>query len=167
MIRALFPGSFDPPTLGHIDIIERACILFDELIVLVAANTAKTGLFSPDERRALLDECVSMRPNVSVRICDTLVAAFARDVNCTVLIRGVRNPSDYSYEYELSRLNKHVNPSLETILFPADPRFIALSSSAIKELASYGGDVSSLVPPHVEAALRTKLVTNRPADKAR
>ncbi len=157
MIKAVFPGSFDPPTLGHIDIIERASGLFDELIVLVAANSAKSGLFAPEERAAMLREILGSRPGISVRLCDTLVADFAGKEGCAVLVRGVRNPSDYSYEYELSQLYRHLNAKLETIMIPADPKFIALSSTAIREFASYGGDVSSLVPPVVEAALRVKL----------
>ncbi len=157
MIRAVFPGSFDPPTLGHLDIIERASLLFDELLVLIAANSAKSVLFSPEERAELLREMIVGRPNISVRLCDTLVADFARNEGCAVLVRGVRNPVDYSYEYELSQLYKHLNPALETVLIPADSRFLALSSTAIKELASYGADVSSLVHPLVEAALKRKL----------
>jgi len=163
MIKAVFPGSFDPPTLGHLDIIERASGLFDELVVLVAANGAKAGLFSPEERVGLLRDILGARPKVSVRSCDTLVADFARDEGCAVLVRGVRNPSDYSYEYELSLLYRHLNSALEFILIPADPRYLALSSTAIKELASYGADVSALVHPLVETALKRKL---RPASRS-
>jgi pantetheine-phosphate adenylyltransferase len=157
MIRAVFPGSFDPPTFGHLNIIERARGIFEELMVVVAVNRAKTGLFSPEERFGLLSELLKGYPNVSVHLCDTLIVDFARKHGCKVLVRGVRSVPDFSHEFELSILNKGLNPGVETILLPTDPKFFVLSSSAIKELASYDGDLSAMVPPIVAKAVKDKL----------
>ena len=147
MIKAVFPGSFDPPTFGHLNIVERARGLFDELLVVVAVNRQKTGLFAPEERRDLLLELLGGYPNVSVHLCDTLIVNFAREHGCKVLVRGVRSVPDFSYEFELSIMNKGLNPSVETIFMPTDPKFFVLRSSAIKELASFDGDLSTMVPP--------------------
>lgn len=157
MIKAVFPGSFDPPTFGHLNIIERARSLFDELLVVVAVNRQKTGLFAPEERRDLLVELLSGYPNISVHLCDNLIVEFARSHGCKVLVRGVRSVPDFSYEFELSIMNKGLNPGVETIFMPTDPRFFVLRSSAIKELAMYDGDISSMVPPTVERAVKTKV----------
>lgn len=161
MIRAVFPGSFDPPTFGHLNIIERARAIFEELMVVVAVNSAKTSLFSPEERLGFLSELLNGFPNVSVHRCDTLVVDFARKNGCKVLIRGVRSVPDFSHEFELSILNKGLNPSVETILLPTDPKFFVLSSSAIKELASYEGDLSSMVPPNVAKAVKAKFSSRK------
>ncbi len=156
MIKAVFPGSFDPPTFGHINIIERARGLFDELLVVVAVNRQKTGLFAPEERRDLLVELLGGYPNVSVQLCDTLIVEFARTHGCKGLVRGVRSVPDFSYEFELSILNRGLNPGVETIFIPTDPKFFVLRSSAIKELAAYDGDISGMVPPNVATAVRAK-----------
>lgn len=160
MIKAVFPGSFDPPTFGHLNIIERARGLFDEILVVVAVNRQKTGLFAPEERRDLLVELLGGYPNVSVHLCDSLIVNFARDHDCKVLVRGVRSVPDFSHEFELSILNKGLNPAVETILMPTDPKYFVLSSSAIKELASYDGDLSAMVPPIVAAAVKAKFATS-------
>ena len=157
MIKAVFPGSFDPPTFGHLNIIERARGLFDELMVVVAVNRQKTGLFAPEERRDLLVELLDGYPNVSVHLCDCLIVEFARRNECKVLVRGVRSVPDFSYEFELSIMNKGLNPAVETIFIPTDPRFFVLRSSAIKELAMYDGDLSSMVPPNVAVAVKAKV----------
>ncbi len=156
MIKAVFPGSFDPPTFGHLNIIERARDLFDELLVVVAVNRQKTGLFAPEERRDLLVELLGGFANVSVHLCDKLIVEFARSNGCRVLVRGVRSVPDFSYEFELSIMNKGLNPAVETIFMPTDPKFFVLRSSAIKELALYDGDISSMVPPNVAKAVRAK-----------
>jgi pantetheine-phosphate adenylyltransferase len=166
MIRAVFPGSFDPPTFGHLNVIERARVIFEELMVVVAVNSAKTSLFSPEERLGFLSELLKGYPNVSVHRCDTLVVDFARKNGCKVLIRGVRSVPDFSHEFELSILNKGLNPSVETILLPTDPKFFVLSSSAIKELASYEGDLSSMVPPNVAKAVKAKFSSKKGKDAA-
>jgi pantetheine-phosphate adenylyltransferase len=157
MIRAVFPGSFDPPTFGHLNIIERSRVIFEELMVVVAVNSAKSGLFSPEERVELLHGLLKGYPNVSVHQCDTLIVDFARRHDCKVLVRGVRSVPDFSYEFELSILNKGLNPAVETIFMPTDPRFFVLRSSAIKELASYDGDLSTMVPPIVAEAVKAKI----------
>jgi len=160
MIKAVFPGSFDPPTYGHLNIVDRARGLFDELLVVVAVNRQKTGLFAPEERRDLLLELLSGYPNVSVHLCDTLIVNFAREHSCKVLVRGVRSVPDFSYEFELSIMNKGLNPGVETIFMPTDPKFFVLRSSAIKELASFDGDLSTMVPPNVAAAVKAKFASS-------
>lgn len=154
MVKAVFPGSFDPPTYGHLNIIERARTVFEEVLVVVAVNRSKSSNFSEDERVAFMRELVSGWPNVSVHTCDTLIVDFARANKCRVLLRGVRSVQDFSYEFELSVMNKGLGPEIETFFMPTDPRFFVLRSSAIKELASFGGDVSKMVPPVVAEALK-------------
>lgn len=154
MVKAVFPGSFDPPTYGHLNIIERARTVFEEVLVVVAVNRSKSSNFSADERVAFMQELVSGWPNVSVHTCDTLIVDFARAYKCRVLLRGVRSVQDFSYEFELSVMNKGLGPEIETFFMPTDPRFFVLRSSAIKELASFGGDVSKMVPPVVAEALK-------------
>lgn len=153
---ALFPGSFDPPTYGHLNIIERARILFDEIQVVVAVNSSKKYLFSEDERVSMMKELVKHWDTVSVHTCDTLIVKHAIDQKANVLIRGVRNFADFSYEFDLSLLNRGLSSQIETIFLPTDPEFFVLRSSAIKELAALGGDVSKMVPPVVEEALKRK-----------
>jgi len=154
MVKAIFPGSFDPPTYGHLNIIERARTVFAEILVVVAANVSKNTLFSPAERVAFMEELVSGWPNVSVHTCDTLIVDFARAHGCRVLLRGVRSVPDFTYEFELSIMNKGLGPEIETFFMPTDPKYFVLRSSAIKELASFGGDVRGMVPPVVAEALR-------------
>jgi pantetheine-phosphate adenylyltransferase len=158
MVKAIFPGSFDPPTYGHLNIVDRARGIFEELYVVVAVNRQKkSGLFSPEERIALLEDLLKPYPNVSVHLCDTLIVNFARSHGCHVLVRGVRSVPDFSYEFELSIMNKGLDPSIETIFMPTDPKYFVLRSSAIKELASFDGDLSAMVPPNVATALREKV----------
>ena len=157
MVKAVFPGSFDPPTFGHLNIIERARGIFEELYVVVAVNRQKTGLFSPEERLALLQELLAPYGNVSVHLCDSLIVNFARDHGCRVLVRGVRSVPDFSYEFELSILNKGLDPGIETIFMPTDPKYFVLRSSAIKELAAFDGDLTNMVPIQVAEAVRRKV----------
>jgi len=156
MVKAVFPGSFDPPTFGHLNIIERVRGIFEELFVVVAANQSKSALFSPAERLALLQELLAPYSNVQVHLCDTLIVNFAREHGCKVLVRGIRSVPDFSYEFELSILNKGLDPSVETIFLPTDPRYFVLRSSAIKELAAFDGDLSAMVPKNVIRALGVK-----------
>ncbi len=157
MVKAVFPGSFDPPTFGHLNIIERARGIFEELYVVVAVNRQKSGLFSPEERLGLLQELLAPYGNVSVHLCDSLIVNFARDHGCRVLVRGVRSVPDFSYEFELSILNKGLDPGIETIFMPTDPKYFVLRSSAIKELASFDGDLTNMVPTQVAEAVRRKV----------
>ena len=151
---AIFPGSFDPLTFGHLDLIERASRLFDKVIVLVATNTAKQSLFIPNVRQQFVANAVQHFPNVSVEhLTDELVMQYAKQVGATVLIRGVRNTVDFEYEYSIANANRQLNPQLETVLLYADERYRHLSSSLIKEIAKFGGDISQMVPPEVGQAL--------------
>jgi pantetheine-phosphate adenylyltransferase len=153
MVKAVFPGSFDPPTFGHLNIIERARTIFERVLVVVAVNRDKNYLFNTEERLAFMREFVAPWPNVEVHACDTLIVEFARKHSCRVLLRGVRSVQDFSYEFELSILNKGVGPEIETFFMPTDQKYFVLRSSAIKELASLGGDVSGMVPSVVATAL--------------
>jgi pantetheine-phosphate adenylyltransferase len=156
MLKAIFPGSFDPPTFGHINIIERASSFFDEFIVVVAANRGKNHLFSPDERIAMLKELVKSWKNVSVVLWDSLIVDFMKIHDIRLMVRGVRGANDFSYEFDLSMMNKALAPHIETIFMTTDPEYFVLRSSTIKELASFHGDVSAMVPPLVAEALKRK-----------
>jgi pantetheine-phosphate adenylyltransferase len=156
MLKAAFPGSFDPPTSGHINIIRRASELFEELTVVVAENRQKKYLFSSEERASMINELVKDRENVSVMICDTLIVDFLRKKGIKVLIRGVRGLEDFSYEFELSMMNKTLDPGIETIFMTTDPEYFVIRSSSIKELASFKGDLHGMVPPTVAEALKKK-----------
>jgi pantetheine-phosphate adenylyltransferase len=156
MLRAAFPGSFDPPTLGHVNIIQRAASIFDELVVVVAENRQKKYLFSAAERTSMIKELVRDHKNVSVEICDTLIVDFIQRRDIRLLVRGVRGVDDFSYEFELSMMNKTLNPRIETIFMTTDPEYFVLRSSSIKELASFHGDITGMVPPAVAAALKAK-----------
>ncbi len=156
MLKAAFPGSFDPPTFGHLNIVERASGIFQELLIVVAVNRQKNYLFSPDERIAMMRELVKPWKNVTVEVCDSLIVDFLRKRDIRVLVRGVRGVSDFSYEFDLSMMNKGLDATMETIFMTTDPKYFILRSSAIKELASFGGDVSTMVPPPVAEALKSK-----------
>jgi pantetheine-phosphate adenylyltransferase len=155
-MKAAFPGSFDPPTLGHLNIIQRSVSIFDEIIVVIAVNSQKTYLFSAEERLELVSALVKPWENVSVAICTGLIVDFLRENSIPVIIRGIRE-GDFSYEFELSMMNRALDPEIETIFLATDPAYLVIRSSAIKELASFGRSVSSMVPPAVEAALKIKL----------
>ena len=156
MFKAVFPGSFDPPTLVHLNIIERASAIFDELVVVVAENRQKKYLFSAEERLQIIREMAKDRKNVRCLIWDSLIVDLMKQENIRILIRGVRGMEDFSYEFELSMMNKALLPNIETLFITTDPKYIVLRSSSIKELASFGGDVSLMVPPMVSEALKAK-----------
>ena len=156
MFKAAFPGSFDPPTLGHLNIIERASAVFDEVMVVVAENRQKSSLFSAQERLEMMEEMVKSRKNVRCYIWDSLIVDFMKRENIRLLIRGIRGMDDFSYEFELSMMNKALYPHIETLFMTTDPRYIVLRSSSIKELASFHGDVSLMVPHLVADALKKK-----------
>jgi pantetheine-phosphate adenylyltransferase len=157
MLKAAFPGSFDPPTLGHTNIIQRAAGIFDELLVIVAENPTKKYLFSARERIDLVTSLIKPWKNVSVTLCTGLVVDLLKEQGISLLLRGVRGEVDFSYEFELSMMNKALNPEIETIFMTTDPDYFVLRSSSIKELASFHGDVSAMVPPEVARALKDKL----------
>jgi pantetheine-phosphate adenylyltransferase len=156
MFKTAFPGSFDPPTLGHLNIIERAARIFDEVLVVVAENRQKKYLFPVEERIAIVSSLVKPWKNVSVAQCDSLIVDFIKKRNIRILLRGVRDVGDFSYEFELSMMNKALDATIETIFMTTDPEYFVLRSSTIKELASFHGDVSSMVPLLVAEALRAK-----------
>ena len=158
MITALFPGSFDPPTFGHLNIIERARKIFGEIHVVIAVNSQKKYLFSEDERLEMMQKLTDKWDNVHVSTCRTLIVEYARKNNAIVLLRGIRNVADFSYEFDLSMLNKGLDSSIETVFMPTDPEFFVLKSSAIKELALLGGDISKMVPDLVANLLKKKLI---------
>lgn len=156
MIKAVFAGSFDPPTFGHLNIIERARKIFSEIHVVIAVNSNKKYLFSVEERVNLMKNLTSHWDNVVVNPWDSLIVDYAKKNNAGVLIRGVRNTGDFSYEFDLSLLNKGLACDIETVFLPTEPKYFVLRSSSIKELASLGGDVSSMVPSLVSEALKEK-----------
>jgi pantetheine-phosphate adenylyltransferase len=160
MFKAVFPGSFDPPTLGHLNIIERASQIFDELVVVVADNRQKKYLFPVEERAKMMKEIVKNAKNVRVASWDSLIVDFLKKENIKILIRGVRGMDDFSYEFELSMMNKALHPNIETLFMTTESKYIVLRSSSIKELASFYGDVSQMVPPLVAEALKKKFQHN-------
>ncbi|AGA58269.1 Phosphopantetheine adenylyltransferase [Thermobacillus xylanilyticus] len=159
---AVYPGSFDPVTLGHMDIIRRAAKQFDKLIVAVLNNTSKNPLFSVEERKALLEAATSDLPNVEVDSFRDLLVRYMKTRNADVIIRGIRSVSDFEYELQLASTNHQLDSSIETIFMMTNPKYSYLSSSIVKEIAMFHGDVGDLVPPEVEAALRTKFASAAP-----
>ncbi len=156
MNKAIFPGTFDPPTNGHLNIIQRASKLFEEIDVVVAVNKNKSCLFSEEERVSLLKELVKDFPNVSVHSSSSLIVDYAKKTGSNILIRGIRNTVDFSYEFDLSLMNHNLNSEVETLFIPTDQKYLVLKSSSIKELAAFGGDISSMVPETVRLALEKK-----------
>jgi pantetheine-phosphate adenylyltransferase len=157
-MQAVFPGTFDPPTNGHLNLIERASKLLDRVLVVVSDNSQKNCLFNPSERKAFMIEMTKHLANVEVHVWSKLIVDFARQNDIGMIIRGVRAFTDFGYEFELSMINKGINPQIETFLMPTDPRYFVLRSSAIKDLVRLECDVSSMVPPVVETALKLKLL---------
>jgi|FaiFalFF_MnMetaG_3_1042247.scaffolds.fasta_scaffold01350_8 pantetheine-phosphate adenylyltransferase len=154
--RAVYPGSFDPPTLGHLDVIERAARLFDELIVAVAVNADKKPLFSLQERVEMLRECCAHLPNVRVIQLEGLLARFAQQMGACAIVRGLRAVSDFEYEFQMASMNRQLAPEVDTCFLMTHQHYAFLSSSIVKEVARLGGDVSALVPANVEKRLRQK-----------
>jgi pantetheine-phosphate adenylyltransferase len=152
----IYPGSFDPPTRGHDNLVRRSLALCDELIVAVATHPAKTPLFTAEERLALLRQALGDDPRIRYLAVGGLLADFAREVGATILIRGLRAAGDFEYELQMALMNRQLNPALDTVfLAPAfDQTYI--SSSLVREVARYGGDVSRLVHPAVAAALQQR-----------
>ena len=156
MITAVFPGTFDPPTYGHLNIIERTCRLFDSIDVAISINPDKTCLFSAEERLAMLTELTKGFDNVQVHTCNTLIVDYCRAVGAKVLLRGIRNTNDFSYEFDLSLMNRSLNGEVETLLVPTEQRYFLIRSSSIKEVARFGGDISGMVPSIVVDAIKEK-----------
>ncbi|MFZ3100993.1 MAG: pantetheine-phosphate adenylyltransferase [Desulfitobacteriaceae bacterium] len=159
---AIYPGTFDPVTYGHLDILQRAVGVFDEVIIAVAADSNKSPLFSLGERIQLLTEATVDMPTVSVRVFEGLTVEFARRCGSAAIIRGLRVMSDFEYEFQLALMNKKLATDVETVFLMTKSDFSFISSSAIKWVASLHGSVSEFVPDHVEKALMEKYRTHRP-----
>ena len=154
--RAVYPGSFDPLTNGHLDIIERAAKMVDELYVGVLNNSAKNSLFSLDERVSMLEEETAGIPNVVVDSFDGLLVDYMRRIDAQIIIRGLRAISDYEYEIQIAQTNHKVNPEVETVFLTTNLRYSYLSSTIVKEFASYGGDISHFVPERLMGRIYAK-----------
>jgi pantetheine-phosphate adenylyltransferase len=150
---ALCPGSFDPPTNGHVDVIERAARYFERVCVAVIANPSKSPLFSVDERTDLLENVLSHLRNIEVASFDGLLVDFARDRGLPVIVKGLRAVSDFEYELQMAQMNSTLLPGLDTVFISGKPEWAFLSSSLVKEVARFGGAVEGLVPPLVAKAL--------------
>lgn len=155
--KAIYPGTFDPVTLGHLDIVTRAALMFDQVILAVAASPGKKPMFSLDERVALAREVVRHLPNVEVVGFSDLMANFAREQQANVLVRGLRAVSDFEYEMQLAQMNRHLLPTLESVFLMPSEGFSFVSSSLVKEVARHGGDVTAFLPASVHQALLAKL----------
>ncbi len=153
---ALYPGSFDPPTRGHEDLIRRAAALVDRLVVAVVVNPNKQPLFSAAERVGLLAEAVADLPNVTISRFEGLVVEFARTIDATMLVRGVRSVGDFESEQQMAQMNRQLHPGLETVFLAPSPGLGHLSSTLVREVAKLGGDVGAMVPPGVAAALHAR-----------
>ena len=154
--RAVYPGSFDPVTNGHLDIIERAAKIVDELYVGVLNNSAKKSLFSISERVSMIEELTAHIENVRVSSFDGLLVDYMDRIDAKIIIRGLRAISDYEYELQIAQTNSKVNPNVETIFLITNLRYSYLSSTIVKEFASYGGDISHFVPEQVIRRIREK-----------
>jgi pantetheine-phosphate adenylyltransferase len=153
---AIYPGSFDPPTRGHEDLIRRSLLLTDRLIVAVAVNPAKQPLFTPEERLAMLRATTGGDPRIEFVAFEGLLAQFAQRVGASVVVRGLRAVSDFEYEFQMALMNRQLHPALETVFLVPALDLTYLSSSLVREVARFGGDVSSLVHPVVARALRDR-----------
>ena len=146
MKRAIYPGSFDPLTLGHLDMIERSAKIVDELVIGVLNNSAKNSLFSLDERVSMIKEMTESMPNVTVASFDGLLVDYMKEINATIIVRGLRAVTDFEYELQIAQTNHVENPNVETIFLTTSLQYSYLSSTIVKEFASYGGDISKFVP---------------------
>jgi len=161
MTIAIYPGSFDPITYGHLDIVERAVKIFDEVIIAVMFNPSKHPMFTVDERRQLIRSATSHIKNVRVDSFPGLLVDYMSIVHANVIVKGLRAISDYESEFQMASMNRKLNPAAETFFMATSSHYSYLSSSIIKEIAMYGGNVTDLVPLHVEQALRDKLQPNK------
>ncbi|WP_350449585.1 pantetheine-phosphate adenylyltransferase [Aminobacterium mobile] len=155
-IKAVYPGSFDPITNGHIYIAERAAALFDELVVSVLLNPQKQSAFTVEERQAMAREALSHLPNVKISSFNGLLVDFLRQERSRIIIRGLRALSDFEYEFQLALMNRQLAPDIETLFIVTDAKYSYLSSSAVKEIFNFGGPVQEMVPPGVYRRLRER-----------
>ena len=156
-VRALYPGTFDPPTNGHIDLIQRGAKLFEHVTVAILVNPVKDPLFTVEERVEMLRESTAALSNVSVATFDGLMVEFARKQGASAVLRGIRAISDYEYEFQMALMNRRLAPEIETVFLQPAGRYSFVSSRMLKEVFSFGGDVSGLVPPNVLKRLRSRI----------
>jgi len=157
---AVYPGSFDPVTNGHIDLIQRSAALFDKVVVAILRNSAKTPFFSIDERREMLESAIRGIDNVTVTDFSGLLVDYAERINASVIIRGIRAISDYEYELQMALINRRLSHRVETVFMLPAETYSFLSSKLVKEISSHGGAISGLVPEDVEQRLRERFHTN-------
>jgi pantetheine-phosphate adenylyltransferase len=156
-VKALYPGTFDPPTNGHVDLVQRGSKLFEHLTVAILINPVKNPLFTLDERVEMLRESTSALNNVSVATFDGLMVEFARRLGATAVLRGIRAISDYEHEFQMALMNRRLAPEIETVFLQPAGRYSFVSSRMVKEVVGFGGDVTGLVPPSVLKRLRTRI----------
>jgi len=158
---AIYPGSFDPLTSGHVDIIERGARIFDQIVVAILANVEKTPLFSETERVEIIQNVFTGHPNVHVETFNGLLVDYAQRKNASVLVRGLRAVSDFEYEFQMALMNRHLAPGIETVFMMPAEQYTYISSRLIKEVFALGGEITGLVPPLVEEKLRAKQQSKR------
>ena len=156
-VKAIYPGTFDPPTNGHVDLIQRGSKLFEHLTVGILNNPVKNPLFTVEERVEMLKEATSALGNVSIATFDGLTVEFARRQGATAVLRGIRAISDYEHEFQMALMNRRLAPEIETVFLQPAGRYSFVSSRMVKEVFSFGGDVSGLVPPNVLKRLRARI----------
>ena len=157
MKKAIYPGSFDPVTLGHLDVIRRASQLFDHLVIAVLHNSAKTPLFSVEERVKMLEEATKDIPNVEVKAFGGLTVEFARECGANALVRGLRAITDFEYELQMAQTNRVLAPDVDTVFLTTSLEYAYLSSTIMKEVANFGGDLSKFAPSEITEAVEEKL----------
>jgi pantetheine-phosphate adenylyltransferase len=155
-IRAVYPGTFDPVTNGHLDLIQRSAVLFDDVVVAILSNTDKTPLFTPQERFEMLEQVVKRLPNVSVTTFEGLLVDYAEQIQASVIVRGIRAVSDYEYELQMALMNRRLSSRVETVFLMPAEAYSYLSSRLVKEISVLGGSVHGLVPEIVERRLKRK-----------
>ena len=156
-ITAVYPGTFDPITLGHSDIVSRAAVMFDKLILGVAASTSKNTVFSTEERVQLSSEILAPWDNVEVKSFSGLMVDFAKENGATVVLRGLRAVTDFEYEFQLAGMNRKLMPETDTVFLPTSEKYTYISSSLVREIASLGGDISEFVHPKIKEVLTARL----------
>jgi len=164
-VIAIYPGTFDPPTNGHLDLIQRGARIFDELIVSVLRNSEKTPLFTVEERQEMLIECTAQWSNVRVESFEGLLVDYARGLGAQAVLRGIRAVSDYEYELQMAWMNRKLDSSLETVFMTPAGAYSYLSSRLVREIASLGGTLNGMLPASVESRLRTRLGVAGPVSR--
>ena len=158
---AIYPGSFDPITLGHLNIIKRAARCFDKLIVCVMVNSQKNGLFTPEERVELIRKVVSQLPNVEVDASSVLLAEYARQRRARVIVKGLRAVSDFESEVQMAVVNRKLNPNVDTMFLPSNEKYTYLSSTVVKEMVRYGVELSDFIPREIIEDVKKKMNDSR------